>query len=252
MNSVCVQACLNPITSSRTQNWPKPHLPGPWTGPATGSLLLRCSDALGSLLRRSWAALGPLLGPLLDQFWTNFGSILGTCSQHALPDYFASIFDPPGTLKNIEKLMVFEHFCFFCKFALETNSGPDFGSILDPKSFQNRPQEGLQRCWKSYQFSEPFLNFLKSVFWPTWLQHGPFCPPRWPQVGPKLSQKSIQNRSKNGLRSEVGSGTDFGQILVRFWIDFGSIFGPILNRSWANFWSKSVWFYDPTAWHRMH
>ena len=53
----------------------------------------------------------------------------------------------------------------------------------------------------------------------------PTCPQLAPQDGPKLGQKSVQNRSKNGLGSEVGSGADLGPILSRFWDDLWSIFG---------------------------
>ena len=47
-------------------------------------------------------------------------------------------------------------------------------------------------------------------------------PERFPSSAgpPKLGQKSVKNRSQNGLRSEVGSGADFGTILGRFLVDF--------------------------------
>ena len=44
----------------------------------------------------------------------------------------------------------------------------------------------------------------------------------------KLGPKWDQNRPQNGSRGEVGSGTDFGSILGRFFVDFGLIFGRFL------------------------
>ena len=68
------------------------------------------------------------------------------------------------------------------------------------------------------------MNFLVNMA-PTWLDFGP-------QDGPKLCPRWGQNRSKTGPGSEIGSGTDFGTILDRFWDDFG----PILGRFWVHVW----------------
>ena len=52
------------------------------------------------------------------------------------------------------------------------------------------------------------------------------------QDGPKLDPKWDHNRSKNGLRSELGFRTDFGSMVGRFGVDFWSILG----RFWDGFW----------------
>ena len=60
-----------------------------------------------------------------------------------------------------------------------------------------------------------------------------------PQDGPKLGPTWDQHLTKNGLRSEIGSGADFGPILDRSWADFGRFwddFWSILGRFWINFW----------------
>ena len=63
--------------------------------------------------------------------------------------------------------------------------------------------------------------------------------PTWPdfgsQDGPKLAPKLGQNRPQNGLGSEVGSRTDSGPILGRFFVDFGSTLGR-LWLIWGRFW----------------
>ena len=89
--------------------------------------------------------------------------------------------------KNIEKLMVFEHFCIFATIALEIDFAPNLGPFWTPKSTQNLSPEGLQRCWKSYRFYNAFLSLRKSFFWPTWLQHGPI-------LLPKMAPSWAQNR----------------------------------------------------------
>ena len=62
------------------------------------------------------------------------------------------------------------------------------------------------------------LEAQKIDFWtnmaPTWPHFGS-------QDGPKLVPKWGQNRPQNGLGSEVGSRTDSGSILGRFWVDVG-------------------------------
>ena len=66
-----------------------------------------------------------------------------------------------------------------------------------------------------------------------WEQRGPNLARCWPpQDGPKLGPRWGQNRSKTGLGSEVGSRTDSGPILDRFWDDFG----PILGGFWVHVW----------------
>ena len=50
----------------------------------------------------------------------------------------------------------------------------------------------------------PRINFVANMA-PSWTQLGP-------QDGPKMEPKLDQNRSENGLGSQVGPGADFGTI----------------------------------------
>ena len=70
--------------------------------------------------------------------------------------------------------------------------------------------------------------------------------PNWPQLGPKLTQVGVQNRSKIALggpdpspgtsrtaRNQIFSDLDqfligFGSIFVRFWMNFAALFGCFL------------------------
>ena len=137
--------------------------------------------------------------------------------------------------KNIEKLMVFEHFCIFATIALEIDFAPNLGPFWTPKSTQNLSPEGLQRCWKSYRFYNAFLNLQKIIFLanmaPTW-------PDFAPQDGSKLGPKSVLNRFRSRLRFGSWFWTEFGPILDRFWTDFG----PNLDRFFAD--SKVVFAID--------
>ena len=135
-------------------------------------------------------------------------------------------------LKNTAPADEFEDFCFLGLFALELDYGPLWGCFGVPKSFQNRLQKGLQRCSKSLEFFDASWNLQKSVFCSTWPQHGPKLGGPDP---PKLGPKSVKNRSRNGLGSEVGSGADFCSILGPFLVDFGTIFGRFLGRFLVDF-----------------
>ena len=79
------------------------------------------------------------------------------------------------------------------------------------------------------------IKFLVNMA-PTWLDFGP-------QDGPKLGPKSVQNRYKNGLRSDVGSRADFGPILGRFWYDFWSILDRIWDDVSLIFWVDFCCFF---------
>ena len=87
---------------ARTLNWTCHWI-------ALAPLFGRSWIALKTLLGRSWAALGAALGPILDEFWINFGNMFSTC----LARLFRIDLRSSGTLKNIEKQKVFEHVCFF-------------------------------------------------------------------------------------------------------------------------------------------
>ena len=64
---------------------------------------------------------------------------------------------------------------------------------------------------------------------PAWLDFGS-------QDGPNLGPKWYQNRSTNGIGSEVGSRADFEPIPDRFGVDFGPIFGSFWYDFWLLFW----------------
>ena len=129
--------------------------------------------------------------------------------------------------------MVFQHFCFSSLFALETVSGPTLGRFWSPKSTQNRSRIGLHSWWKSWSFFNAFLSFKKSIFGPTWPQHGPILAPKmtssWPQNGVKTDPKTV---------SEARSAPE--PILGRVWVDFGPMLGrlwPDFGRFWDDVWS---------------
>ena len=61
----------------------------------------------------------------------------------------------------------------------------------------------------------------------------PSWPDLGPQDGPKLGPKWDQNQSKNGLRSEVGYGSDFESILWSTWPQHGPILAPKMAPSWV-------------------
>ena len=124
--------------------------------------------------------------------------------------------------------------------------GIDFGSILGPKIGPKSTPKGISKVLKIMIVFQCLLEPQKIDFWidmaPTWLDFGP-------QDGPKLAPKWCQNRSKNGLGSEVGSRTDVGTILGRFWdpfwsilgrfsVDLGRIFGFV--RLWASVFSSRI------------
>ena len=62
---------------------------------------------------------------------------------------------------------------------------------------------------------------------PTWPQVGGARPP---QVGTKIGQKSVPERSRERSRLRSRFLLDFGTIFGRFWDDFWSIFGTIFGR----------------------
>ena len=67
-------------------------------------------------------------------------------------DDFLLIFDRFSILrilKNTAPANDFEDFCICFMIALETDLGPILVRFWNPKSFQNRSQEGPERCWKS-------------------------------------------------------------------------------------------------------
>ena len=132
--------------------------------------------------------------------------------------------------KNMQKPMDFvgenEAACFYVLIVLETDSGPILNRFWTPKSLQNRPRIGSERCPASC----PFLNAIQDLQKSILSQHGPnmarFCPPRRPQVGAKMGSKSVPKRSWKRSRFRSRFWTDLGPILERFWLDFGTIFGP--------------------------
>ena len=99
--------------------------------------------------------------------------------------------------------MVFEDFCIYFMISLETDLGPILAPFWSQKSSQNRSQNGSERHQISLSFLSAVQDLQKSIFWPTWPQHGPNLPLA-PQDGPKLGLKWRQNRTKNGLGSEGG------------------------------------------------
>ena len=128
----------------------------------------------------------------------------------------------------------------------------NFGSILDPKIWLNRPQEGSkinqkndrEICWIWDRFFDDFGSILApnlgapggSANWVFGVKSAPGATlePKWPP-GP------IQARFLVDL---ARLWVDFGSTLGRFWIDFGSI----LVRCWSIFGCKCHgWPGLPTA-----
>ena len=103
--------------------------------------------------------------------------------------------------------------------------GEDFGTILGSKIDPKSVPKGSSKVLKIMIVFQCFFEPQKIDFWvnmaPTWPDFGS-------QDGPKLVPKWGQNRPQNGLESEVGSRTDFGTILGRFWDQFGLILGRFL------------------------
>ena len=117
-----------------------------------------------------------VFGAMLPTFWSFFGCSCGISTEDDFENDFLSIFHRlaiRAILKNTAPADEFEDFCFFGLFALEIDYGPLWGCFGVPKSFQNRPQKGLQRCSKSLQFFDACLSPQKLIFWSTWPQHGP-------------------------------------------------------------------------------
>ena len=121
--------------------------------------------------------------------------------------------------------MVFEDFCIYFMIALETDLWPILALFWSPKSSQNRTQNGSERYQNSLSFLIALQDLQKSIFWPTWPQHGPNLaptwPPRWAQVGSKMASEPNQKRYRKRRWSLNWFWTDFGPIWNRFWTDFG-------------------------------
>ena len=133
----------------------------------------------------------------------------------------------------MQKPMVFvgenEAACFYVLIALDTDAGPILDRFWNPKSLQNRPKIGSERCPASCSFLKAIQDLQKSILEPTWPQHGPILPPK---TGPSWGQNGLQLGSKTVLEAKslpepiwYRFGIDFGAILARFWDVFWPIFG---------------------------
>ena len=116
-------------------------------------------------------------------------------------------------LKNIAPVDDFEDRCICFMIALETDLGPILVRFWTPQIVPKSVPRGSRKVleilvdFECFQ-DPPRINFLANMD-PTWL-------PIRSQVGANLDQ----NRSENGLGSEVGARADFWSILGRFKIDF--------------------------------
>ena len=119
--------------------------------------------------------------------------------------------------------------CFYVLIALDTDAGPILGRFWIPKSLQNRPKIGSERCPASCSFLNAIQDLQKSIFEPTWPQHGPILPPKtapsWGQNGLKIGPKTVLEAKSVPEPILDRFGTDFGAILALFWDDFWSILG---------------------------
>ena len=98
-----------------------------------------------------WAQPGPILGSCWALSWLFLGVVLASSFKIDFMfdfDRFLIDLPPSETTKNIEKPMVFKHFCFFCFFALETDFGPILGRFWDPKSIKNGSRKQSQEALK--------------------------------------------------------------------------------------------------------
>ena len=149
-----------------------------------------------------------LSGPSWDRFWNDLG--IQNRTKIGLRSVSRAIMKQMQRSSKVTAPP--KVFCFMI--ALETHLGPILARFWIPKPFQNRSQEGPERCWKSLSFLHAFRNLQKSISWPTW-------PPLGPQDGPKLEPKWDQNQTEKGLGSEIGSRADFGSMFGRCLADFG-------------------------------
>ena len=73
------------------------------------------------------------------------------------------------------------------------------------------------------------VGLRKTIFWPTWPQHGPILPPKtapsWGQNGLKIGPKTVLEAKSVPEPILDRFWTDFGSILGRFLVDFGVEFG---------------------------
>ena len=138
--------------------------------------------------------------------------------------------------------------CFYVLIALDTDAGPILGRFWSPKSLQNRPKIGSERCPASCSFLNAIQDLQKSIFEPTWPQHGPILPPKtapsWGQNGLKIGPKTVLEAKSVPEPILDRFGTDFGAILARFWDDFCSILGLNLVDFWGRFRSDFRMVFD--------
>ena len=108
----------------------------------------------------------------------------------------------------------------------------DFGAQNRSKTDQKSVPKGVQHHVRFWTPSRTSKNRFLS-------QHGPnmarSCPPRRAQVGAKMGSKSVPKRSWKRSRFRSRFWTDFGPILDRCLIDFGTIFGWFWGWIWLIF-----------------
>ena len=93
--------------------------------------------------------LAPNLGPCCQLFGTFLGVLLAYQLEIALNTIFLLIFDRFSILripKNTAPADDFEDICICFMIALETDLGPILVRFWNPKSLQNRSQEGPEGC----------------------------------------------------------------------------------------------------------
>ena len=113
----------------------------------------------------------------------------------------------------------------------------DFGPPNRSKIGPKRAPKGVGNHWRSCMPSRTSKNRFFG-------QHGPNMTPTWPprrpQIGAKIGQKSVQKRPRGPSRPRNWCWDDFfidfGSILDRVWADVGSI----LEQCWIKFW-VDIW-----------
>ena len=115
--------------------------------------------------------------------------------------------------------------CFYVMIALETDSGPILGRFWIPKSSQNRPKIGSERYPASCSFLNAIQDLQKSIFEPTWPQHGPIL---LPKTAPSWGQNGLKIGPKTVLEAKSVPEPILDRFWDRFWIDFWLILGRFL------------------------
>ena len=138
-----------------------------------------------------------------------FSRIPARCFESFLNFFGFDRFSNLQILKNTARADDFEDLCICFMIALEADLGPILARFWNPKSCQNRSQEGPEWVWKSWSILNAFRILQESIFGQHDPNMAPTCPPIWSQVGTKNGSKSVRKRFRNRSRCQSRFGIDF-------------------------------------------